>query len=62
MTQQQSHRSRSHANPQSRNPRRLYSRTEVEAMLREIAFVLKMTQRVRSKIETENGMAKKCMA
>ena len=54
MTQQQSHRSRCHANPQSRNPRRAYTRAEVEAMLREIAFVLRMTKRVRREIDAES--------
>jgi hypothetical protein len=44
-------------NPASRNPRRAYTRAEVEAMLREIAFVLRMTQRVRRDIIAETQPA-----
>lgn len=57
MTQQHSHRSRCNVNPASRNPRRAYTRAEVEAMLREIAFVLRMTQRVRRDIIAETQPA-----
>jgi hypothetical protein len=34
---------------------RLRSRAEVESMLRDIAFVLKMTRQVRDEIEAEQG-------
>ena len=56
MKRPNSSRIRTHANPQNQNPRQRLTRPEVEAMLREIAFVLKMAQRVRDEMESERAI------
>ena len=50
-----SHKRNATTNPDTRKPRgeNRRTRTEVESMLRELAFVLKMTQRVRTEMEAE---------
>ena len=51
MNQNLSPEARKNTNPTNRNPRQTQMRADADAMLRDIAFVLKMTQRVREDIE-----------
>ena len=55
MTQNLSHQAHVFGNPTQRNDRQARTplRADAESTLREIAFILKMTQRVRDEIEAE---------
>ena len=53
MTQNLEHKPHVQVKPNIRNQRQTQLRDDADAILRDIAFVLKMTQRVRDEIEAE---------
>jgi hypothetical protein len=62
MTRNIMHRTHNQPSTNARNQRQADQREKADAMLRDIAFVLKMTQRVRDEMEADKEVCEPALA